>query len=49
MNKLNSEWLDMVLEEALRQWNDFKEEREDCSMEDFAEFTKEIAEAYFMD
>ena len=48
-NELNRDWLDMVLKESLRQWNDFKEDRTDCTMEDFAEFTKEIAEMYFMD
>lgn len=48
-NKLNKNWLDMVLEESLRQWNDFKEDREDCTMEDFVEFTKEIAEMHFME
>ena len=48
-NKLNRNWLDMVLEESLRQWNDFKEDRVDCTMEDFVEFTKEIAEMHFME
>ena len=46
-NELNKDWLDMVLTEALRQWNDFKEDRTDCTIEDFVEFTKEIAEMYF--
>ena len=43
----NKEWLDVVLVEALRQWNDFKEDRKDCTMEDFVEFVKEIAEMNF--
>lgn len=43
----NSKWLEEVLTEALRQWNDFKEDRANCTVEDFVEFTKEIAEMYF--
>ncbi|MEE0930532.1 MAG: hypothetical protein UIM53_05985 [Acutalibacteraceae bacterium] len=37
------EWLDFILAESLRQWNDFLEDRQDCTLEDFIEFTKEIA------
>ena len=48
-NELNRDWLNMVLKESLRQWNDFKGDRTDCTMGDFAEFTKKIAEMYFMD
>lgn len=48
-NELNKDWLNMVLTESLRQWNDFKEDRKDCTMEDFVQFTKEIAEMYFLD
>lgn len=48
-NELNMDWLDMILKESLRQWNDFKEDRTDCTMEDFVEFTKEIAQMYFME
>ena len=43
----NMEWLEVVLGEALRQWNDFKEDRKDCTVEDFVEFVKEIAEMHF--
>ena len=46
MQEERSRWLDIVLTEALRQWNDFLDERKDCTMEDFAEFTKEIACEY---
>lgn len=37
------EWLTMILEESLRQWNDFKEDRLDCTVEDFVEFVEDIA------
>lgn len=48
-NELNRDWLNKVLTESLRQWNDFKEDRTNCTMEDFVEFTKEIADMYFME
>ena len=32
-----------IIDEALRQWNDFKEDREEFSIEDFVEFAKEIS------
>ena len=45
--ELNKDWLDMILTESLRQWNDIKEDRTECTIEDFVEFTKEIVETYF--
>lgn len=33
-----------VLNEALRQWNDFQEDRNDCSLEDYNNFILEIYE-----
>ena len=45
--ELNKDLLDMILTESLRQWNDFKEDRTECTIEDFIEFTKEIVETYF--
>ena len=44
----NREWLDTVLAESLRQWEEFSEDRKDCTLKDFIEFTKEIAEMYFL-
>lgn len=34
--------LKILLDEALRQWNDFKEERKDCTLEDYNNFILEI-------
>lgn len=34
----------IILDEAYRQWTDFKEERKDCTLSDFVSFAKEIAE-----
>ena len=45
--ELNKDWFDMILTESLRQWNDFKEDRTECTIEDFVEFTKEIVKTYF--
>lgn len=36
--------LEKLLAESLRQWNDFKEERKDCSLEDYNNFILEIFE-----
>lgn len=33
-----------LLNEALRQWNDFKEDRKDCTFEDYNNFILEIFE-----
>lgn len=44
---MNMEWLSNVLEESLKQWNDFKEDRANYTVEDFVEFTKEIARDKF--
>lgn len=33
-----------ILNEALRQWNDFKEDRKDSSLEDYNSFILEIYE-----
>jgi hypothetical protein len=33
-----------VLDESLRQWNDFADDREDCTLEDYNNFVLEIAE-----
>lgn len=33
-----------ILDEALRQWNDFKDERKDCTQEDYNNFALEIYE-----
>lgn len=35
--------LKMILDESLRQWNDFKEDREDCTLEDYNNFIFEIS------
>ena len=31
------------IDEAYRQWTDFAEERQDCTLEDFVNFAKELA------
>ena len=36
--------LKAVLDEALRQWNDFKNDRKDCTLEDYNSFVLEIYE-----
>lgn len=36
--------LQTVLDEALRQWNDFKNDRTDCTLEDYNSFILEIYE-----
>lgn len=46
-NEMNKDWLDMVLAKSLEKWNE--KNRENKSAEDFVEFTKEIADIYFMD
>lgn len=47
-NEMNRELINELLTESLRQWNDFKEDRQDCTVEDFVEFTKEIFEERFL-
>lgn len=46
MNNLWKEWINYVLDESLRQWNDFADDRKDYTLEDFVKFTKEIACEY---
>ena len=36
--------LKVVLDEALRQWNDFKNDRKDCTLKDYNSFILEIYE-----
>jgi hypothetical protein len=33
-----------ILNEALRQWNEFADDRKDCTLEDYNNFILEIAE-----
>ena len=35
--------LEIVLDEALRQWNDFINDRKDCTLQDYNNFILEIA------
>lgn len=48
-NELNKDWLDMVLTKSLDQWNTSKKNETNGTVEEFVEFTKEVAEIYFMD
>lgn len=36
------QYLQEILSEALRQWNDFKDDRKDCTLEDYNSFILEI-------